>query len=127
MVIGFFIVILYRKNYLKNVLGYGCKNKERKRKKKASALKREHPAIQKIKFINFFQFFKVIFALLDPDPDPQHWPSYWSLSHARCDILFAPGCLLSAQQCTKSLPLALVDYTTSCHFDCEPKKTMGWV
>ncbi len=34
-----------------------------------SALKREHPALKKIKFINCFLFFWVIFALLDLDPD----------------------------------------------------------
>jgi hypothetical protein len=34
-----------------------------------SALKREHPALQKMKFINGFLFFWVIFALLDPNPD----------------------------------------------------------
>jgi hypothetical protein len=33
---------------------------------KPSALKREHPAIQNLKFINFFLFLCVIFALLDP-------------------------------------------------------------
>jgi hypothetical protein len=32
------------------------------------ALKREHPALQKIKFISVFIFLWVIFALLDPDP-----------------------------------------------------------
>ncbi len=31
---------------------------------------REHPALQKINFINSFLFFWAIFALLDPDPDP---------------------------------------------------------
>jgi hypothetical protein len=36
----------------------------------ASALKREHPALQKMKILSFFQFFWVVFALLDPDPDP---------------------------------------------------------
>jgi hypothetical protein len=30
--------------------------------------KREHPALQKMKFMNFFLFFWVFFALLDPDP-----------------------------------------------------------
>ncbi len=34
------------------------------------ALKKEHPAFQKMKFINFFLCLWVIFALLDPDPDP---------------------------------------------------------
>jgi hypothetical protein len=32
------------------------------------ALKREHPALQNIKFLNFFLPLWVIFALIDPDP-----------------------------------------------------------
>jgi hypothetical protein len=40
-----------------------------KLQEKPSALKREHPALQKMKFINFFLCLCVIFALLDPDPD----------------------------------------------------------
>jgi hypothetical protein len=62
-----------------------------KLEEKPSALKREHPALQKLKFINFFLCLLVVFALLDPDPDesgdliefrsnpddtdpdPQHW------------------------------------------------------
>jgi hypothetical protein len=36
-----------------------------------SALKREHPALQNMKIQYFFLFLWVIFALLDPDPDPQ--------------------------------------------------------
>ncbi len=39
---------------------------------KPSALKREHPTLQKMKF-NFFLWLWVIFALLGPDPNPQHW------------------------------------------------------
>jgi hypothetical protein len=47
--------------------------------KKPSALKREHPAPQNLKFLNFFLILGIIFALLDPDlatqmnadPDPQ--------------------------------------------------------
>jgi hypothetical protein len=42
-----------------------------KLQEKPSALKREHPAFQKMKILSFFLFFGVIFALLDPDPDPQ--------------------------------------------------------
>jgi hypothetical protein len=38
---------------------------------KPSALKREHPALQNMKILDFFLFFGVFFALLDPDPDPQ--------------------------------------------------------
>jgi hypothetical protein len=39
---------------------------------KPSVLKREHPVLQKmkLKFINFYIFLWVIFAILDPDPDP---------------------------------------------------------
>ncbi len=36
--------------------------------KKPSALKREHPGLQNIIFLIFF-LLRVIFALLDPDPD----------------------------------------------------------
>ncbi len=38
---------------------------------KASALKREHPALQNMKILNFFLYLWVIFALLDPDPATQ--------------------------------------------------------
>jgi len=37
------------------------------KEKKPSALKREHSALQKMKFLIFFLFLWVIFALLDPD------------------------------------------------------------
>ncbi len=36
----------------------------------ASASKREHSALENIKFYNFFQFLGVIISLLDPYPDP---------------------------------------------------------
>ncbi len=39
-----------------------------KLQEKPSALKREHPALLKMKLIHFFLFFWVIFVLLDPDP-----------------------------------------------------------
>jgi hypothetical protein len=42
---------------------------------KPSALKREHPALQNIKFLNFFLFLWVIFALLDPGPDSESGPT----------------------------------------------------
>jgi hypothetical protein len=42
-----------------------------KLQKKPSALKREHPALQKMKFVNFFLSLWAIFALVDPDP--LHW------------------------------------------------------
>jgi hypothetical protein len=38
---------------------------------KPSALKREHPALQNMKFLNFLW---VIFVLLDPDPDSESGP-----------------------------------------------------
>jgi hypothetical protein len=44
------------------------------KQEKPSALKREHPALQKMKFINRFQFFLAIFALLDPEPDRDSGP-----------------------------------------------------
>jgi hypothetical protein len=45
-----------------------------KQQEKPSALKREHPARQKIIFIKIF----VIFALLDPDPDCESGSGYGS-------------------------------------------------
>ncbi len=56
-----------------------------KLQEKLSAQKTEHPALKKVKFINFFLYLWVIFALLDldadqgtplspdTDPDPQQW------------------------------------------------------
>jgi hypothetical protein len=38
--------------------------------KKPSALRKEHPALQNMKFLNIFLLLWVIFAFLDPDPDP---------------------------------------------------------
>jgi hypothetical protein len=43
-----------------------------KLQEKPSGLKRKQSSLPKIKFINFFQLFWVIFALLDQVPDPQH-------------------------------------------------------
>jgi hypothetical protein len=42
-----------------------------KLKKKPSALKREHPALQTMEFLNCLLFW-VIFALLDPDPNSEY-------------------------------------------------------
>ncbi len=39
---------------------------------KRSFIKREHPAIQNMKFLNFVLLLWVIFALLDPDPDSEY-------------------------------------------------------
>ncbi len=36
---------------------------------KPSVLKREHPSLQTMKYLHFFQLLCVIFALLDPDLD----------------------------------------------------------
>jgi hypothetical protein len=44
--------------------------KRPKLQEKPSALKREQPALQHMKFYYFFLFLLVNFALLDPDPDP---------------------------------------------------------
>jgi hypothetical protein len=43
-----------------------------KLQEKPSALKREHPAVQNLKFFPVFLFLRVIFALLDPDPADQN-------------------------------------------------------
>ena len=43
-----------------------------KLQKKPSALKKEHPALQNMKFLKFFLLLWVIFALLDPDPDSEY-------------------------------------------------------
>ncbi len=40
--------------------------------KKPSALTREHPALQNMKFLDFFLLFWVLFALLDPDLDYEY-------------------------------------------------------
>jgi len=40
--------------------------------KKHSALKREHPALQNMKYLNFFSTFVGHYALLDPDPDSEY-------------------------------------------------------
>jgi hypothetical protein len=41
-----------------------------KLQEKPSVLKREHPALNNMKILDFFLFLWVTFALLDPDPDP---------------------------------------------------------
>jgi hypothetical protein len=43
-----------------------------------SALKKEHTAFQKMKFINCFLVFWAIFALLDPDRDCESGSGYGS-------------------------------------------------
>jgi hypothetical protein len=47
--------------------------------KKPSALKREHPALQKMQFLNFLLLLCVIFAHLDPDPDSESGSGYGSI------------------------------------------------
>jgi hypothetical protein len=55
-----------------------------KLQKKPSALKREHPTLQNMKFLNFFVLLCVNFVLLDPDSesgsgstDPIESGSHW--------------------------------------------------
>jgi hypothetical protein len=59
--------IFFIKNY--NLLLRGLLYRKLKLQKKPSALKREHPARENMKFLNFFLFLLVIFALLDPDSE----------------------------------------------------------
>ncbi len=54
-----------------NLLITSPHNRKSKLQEKHSALKREHPALQNMKFLNFFLFLWVISALLDPDPDSE--------------------------------------------------------
>ncbi len=49
-----------------------------KLQEKTTALKKEHLALQKMKFINFFLCLRVIFAPLDPDPDCESESAYGS-------------------------------------------------
>jgi hypothetical protein len=44
------------------------KGRPSKLQEKSSALKKEHPALQNMKFLYFFLFWWVIFVLLDSDP-----------------------------------------------------------
>jgi hypothetical protein len=53
-------------NYLSIALHKGRPSYRRSLK----ALKREHPLLKNMKILDFFLFLWVIFALLDPDPDP---------------------------------------------------------
>jgi hypothetical protein len=55
-------------------LSLGHLKRTSKLKEKPSALKGEHLALQKMKFINFFLFLWVILALLDPKPNPNADP-----------------------------------------------------
>ena len=43
-----------------------------KLQKKPSALKREHPALHNMNFLDFLTLLHAIFALLDPDPDYEY-------------------------------------------------------
>jgi hypothetical protein len=63
----FFFLIFLIKNC--NLLIPRPPSRTSKVQEKPSALKRGHPALQKIKFSNFFLFLWVIFAFLDPNPE----------------------------------------------------------
>jgi hypothetical protein len=66
---------------------------------KPSDLKREHPALQKMKFINCFLFLWAVFALLDPDPDCESRSGYGS----RDPIEFGSNPYPDPQHCRKRL------------------------
>jgi hypothetical protein len=76
-------IIPLEKFFFLSLLIKNCNLHVSKLQEKPSALKREQPALQKVKFFNFFLCLWVIFAILDPDPDtdpgtpfypdPQHW------------------------------------------------------
>jgi hypothetical protein len=60
------------------------KNVQAEVQEKPSALRRELPALQNMKFYNFFIFLWVIFALLDPDPADQNQCGSGTLTNIRC-------------------------------------------
>ncbi len=67
--------VLMTKNWRKKIpmkifLYQNCNLLTSKLQEKPSVLTREHQALQKMKMINFFLCFWVIFALLNPDTDP---------------------------------------------------------
>jgi hypothetical protein len=58
---------------------------------KPSAHKREHPALQNMKFLNFFLFLWVIFALRGPDPDPESGYGFTDLTESGSEtMVFTP-------------------------------------
>ncbi len=65
------------KNTVTIFLSLGLNKGHPSYRRKPLALKREHPAIQNMKFRNFYLFLCVIFALMDriwiPYPDPLTW------------------------------------------------------
>jgi hypothetical protein len=73
----FFIVLNKQKS---NLLIPRPPQRTPKLQEKLSALKREHPELQNIKFLYFFLFLWIIFALLDPDPETQNVYPYRSRS-----------------------------------------------
>jgi hypothetical protein len=52
----------------------GKSDPQKQKKVQPSALKREHPTLHIMKFLNFFQFLWIILALLNPDPDFESGP-----------------------------------------------------
>ncbi len=69
-----------------------CLQKGRpKLRKNASALQRKHPALQNMKFLNFFLLLRVIFALLDSDPDSEYGSE---------TLVWDIGCIKGARYCT---------------------------
>jgi hypothetical protein len=59
-----------------------------------SALTREHPALQKLKFINCFLFLWAIFSLLDPDPDCESGSGYGSTTLQKRRHVSIQACML---------------------------------
>ncbi len=69
----------------RNLLNPRPPKRTSKLQEKSSALKRDHPALQNMKILKFFQFLWVIFALQDPDPLTwlKHWLHYILFGHYR--------------------------------------------
>ncbi len=78
-----------------------------KLQKNPLALKREHPALQNMKFLNFFLLLWVIFALLDPEPDSESGSGYGSET-----LVWDIDCIKGARYCSGKVLVPYIGYRT---------------
>jgi hypothetical protein len=101
-----------------------------KLQKKPSALKREHPALQNIKFLDFILLLWVIFALLDLDPNPDSESGYGStdlIESGSEALLQRLSSSPVASRADFSLPLSLpkIPFVNLLYFMCENLTMLG--
>jgi hypothetical protein len=96
-----------------------------KLQEKSSAPKREHPALQIMKFINFFSVFRVICAPLDPDPAPGTSMNPANPDPARTLIFNIAGVSVAGEQSIRSKQASIYvvnsDLRTKGAHPCIPK------